>query len=143
MRAILRDARIIAVIGASDKTSRASYEVMEFLQHKGFRCLPVSPRLAGSQLLGETVYASLADIPDPVDMVDMFINSEAVGAIVDEAIAVGAKAIWMQLGVVDEAAAERARAAGLNVVMDRCPRQQWAGLGLDDAAGADNVGSGS
>lgn len=131
MRAILRDTATIAIVGASDKTGRASREIMEFLQEKGFRCIPVSPRLAGRELLGETVYASLADIPDAVDMVDMFINSQAVGVLVDEAIALGARAIWMQLGVVDEAAAARARAAGLKVIMDRCPRQEWARLGLD------------
>ena len=131
MREILRSTRTIAVIGASDKTHRASHGVMQFLQNKGFRCIPVSPRLAGQTLLGETVYPTLAAIPDEVDMVDMFINSEAAGPLTDDAIAIGAKYVWMQLGVVNEPAAERARAAGLKVVMDHCPAQEWAALGLD------------
>ena len=131
MRDILRSAKTIAVVGASDKASRASHGVMKFLQNKGYRCVPVSPRLAGAELLGETVYASLADIPFEVDMVDLFVNSEAAGEVTDQAIAIGADAVWMQLGVVNEAAAARARAAGLRVVMDRCPAQEWHGLGLD------------
>jgi hypothetical protein len=130
MREILSESKVIAVIGASNKTHRASYGVMQFLQSKGFRCIPISPRLAGKELLGEMVYARLADIPEPVDMVDMFINSEAVGALTDEAIAIGAKSVWMQLGVVNEAAATRARDAGLKVVMDHCPAQEWGALGL-------------
>jgi predicted CoA-binding protein len=131
MRDILADTRTIAVIGASDKSHRASYGVMRFLQEKGFRCIPVSPRLAGSELLGEKVYARLADIPDQVDMVDFFINPADAGPLVDEAIDIGAKAVWLQLGVVNEAAAERARAAGLKVVMDHCPAQEWSRLNLD------------
>ena len=130
MRDILTSSRTIAVIGASDKAHRASHGVMRFLQDKGFRCIPVSPRLAGQELLGETVYATLADIPEPIDMVDMFINSEAAGKLTDDAINIGAKAVWMQLGVINEAAAERARSAGLSIVMDRCPAQEWAALGL-------------
>jgi predicted CoA-binding protein len=131
MRDILGNARVIAVVGASDKPHRASFGVMKFLQDKGYRCIPVSPRLTGKTLLGETVYAALADIPEPVDMVDMFINSQAVGNLTDEAIAIGAKSVWMQLGVINAAAANRATAAGLNVVMDRCPAQEWNLLGLD------------
>ncbi|MGI9263913.1 MAG: CoA-binding protein [Gammaproteobacteria bacterium] len=130
MREILTSTQIIAVVGASDKTHRASYGVMKFLQSKSYRCIPVSPRLAGGTLLGEPAYARLADIPEPVDMVDMFINSQAVGALTDDAIAIGAKSVWMQLGVVDDAAAGRARAAGLKVVMDHCPAQEWDRLGL-------------
>jgi predicted CoA-binding protein len=118
---ILNASRCIAVVGASDKPHRAAYGVMQVLQNSGYRCIPVSPRLAGKTLLGETVYATLGDIPDKVDMVDLFINSEAAGSLVDDAIAIGAKFIWMQLDVINEAAAERARTAGITVVMDRCP----------------------
>jgi len=130
MRDILQSVKTIAVVGASDKSHRASYGVMKFLQDKGYRCIPVSPRLAGKTLLGETVYGSLADIPESVDMVDLFINSEAAGNLTDEAIAIGAKVVWMQLGVVNEEAAERARNAGLQVVMNHCPAQEWSALGL-------------
>lgn len=130
MRTALGEAKTIAVVGASDKAHRASHGVMQFLQNKGYRCIPVSPRLAGNTLLGETVYASLADIPEPVDMVDLFVNSSLAGDVTDEAIAIGAKSVWMQLNVVDQDAAERARAAGLTVVMDRCPAQEWGTLDL-------------
>ncbi len=112
MRDILQSAKTIAVVGASDKPSRASHGVMKFLQGKGYRCVPISPRLAGRELLGETVYAALADIPFAVDMVDLFVNSEAAGEITDQAIAIGAGSVWMQLGVINEAAAARARSAG-------------------------------
>jgi predicted CoA-binding protein len=131
MRDILAKAKTIAVVGASDKGNRASHGVMQFLQEKGFRCIPVSPRLAGKILLGEKVYASLKDIPESVDMVDLFVNSELAGPVTDEAIAIGASAVWMQLGVINETAAEKARAAGLQVVMDHCPAQEWGRLGLD------------
>jgi len=130
MREILTDTQTIAIVGASDKAHRASYAVMKFLQDKGYRCIPVSPRPAGKTLLGEQAYARLADIPEPVGMVDMFINSKAVGPLTDDAVAIGAKAVWMQLGVLNEDAAERARAAGLKVVMDHCPAQEWDRLGL-------------
>lgn len=130
MRAALTAARTIAVVGASDKSHRPVYGVTQFLQSKGYRCIPVSPRLAGQTLLGETVYAELADIPEPIDMVDLFVNSALAGAIVDQAIAIQAATVWMQLGVVDEAAAARAQSAGLRVIMDRCPAQEWARLGV-------------
>ncbi|NND55561.1 MAG: CoA-binding protein [Gammaproteobacteria bacterium] len=135
MRKALSEATTIAVVGASDKSHRASHGVMRFLQEKGYRCIPVSPRLAGQTLLGETVYATLADIPDAVDMVDLFVNSSLAGDVTDQAIDIGANTVWMQLGVVDEAAAARARDAGLTVVMDRCPAQEWAGLQLPSARG--------
>ena len=131
MRDLLLKVKTIAVVGASDKPDRAAHGVMKFLQEKGFRCIPVSPRLAGNTLLGEKVYASLSDIPESVDMVDLFVNSEIAGPVTDEAIAIGAAAVWMQLGVINEAAAEKARAAGLQVVMDHCPAQEWGRLGLD------------
>jgi len=130
--AILRATRSIAMVGASPKWNRPSYFAMKYLQEKGYRVIPVNPGHAGKEILGETVYASLGDIPDSFDMVDIFRNSEAAGPITDEAIALaakkGIKVIWMQLGVVNEAAAERARAAGLTVVMDRCPKIEFGRL---------------
>ena len=128
LRQVLTAVRTIAVVGASDKGERPSHGVMAFLQHKGYRCIPVNPRLAHQQLFGETVYATLAEIPESVDMVDIFRNSSAAGAVADEAVAIGARIIWMQLGVVDEAAAKRATNAGVTVIMDRCPAMEWSRL---------------
>jgi predicted CoA-binding protein len=112
-----------AVVGLSTDRTRAAYGVAAFLQRQGRRVVPVHPR--AEEVHGEQGYARLADLPFPVDVVDCFVRSELVGPVVDEAIAVGAQAVWMQLGVVDRAAAERAEAAGLAVVMDRCPKIEW------------------
>jgi predicted CoA-binding protein len=115
---------------------------MKYLQEKGYRVIPVNPGHAGKEILGETVYASLAEIPGTFEMVDIFRNSEAAGPITDEAIAVakdkGIKVVWMQLGVINEAAAEKARAAGLTVVMDRCPKIEFGRLNAELSWGGFN-----
>ena len=118
---LLRDTRVIALVGASDRPSRPSYGVMRTLQDHGYRVFPVNPQITGEHLHGEFVWRELSQIGEPIDLVDIFRNSEAAGEAVDQAIAAGAKAVWMQLGVVNEAAAARAEAAGLKVVMNRCP----------------------
>lgn len=118
LKNILLTAKTVAIVGLSDKPDRDSYRVAEHLQRHGYRIIPVNPLV--ESVLGERSYASVADIPHPVDVVDIFRKPDAVGPIVAEAIAAGAKVVWMQLGVVNEAAADTARAAGLQVVMDRC-----------------------
>jgi uncharacterized protein len=128
--ALLSETRTIAMIGASDRPDRASYGVMKFLQDQGYRVIPVNPRITGEHIHGEFVWRELSQLGDPIDLVDIFRNSEDAGAAVDEAIAAGAKAVWMQLGVINDAAAARAEAAGLKVVMDRCPKIEIARLGL-------------
>ncbi len=127
---LLQSARTIALVGASDRPDRASHGVMKFLQEQGYRVYPVNPRITGEHVHGEFVWRELCQIGEAIDIVDIFRNSADAGAVVDEAIAIGAKAVWMQFGVIDEAAAGRAEAAGLKVVMDHCPKIEFARLGL-------------
>ena len=129
IREILNSVKTIAVVGWSPKADRPSHGVAAFLAGRGYRVIPVNPGQAGQEALGETVVATLAEA-GPVDMVDIFRRSDEAGAVMDEAVAVGAKVVWTQLGVVDEAAATRARAAGLMVVMNRCPAIEIPRLGL-------------
>ncbi len=132
LRSILGRCRTIAMVGASTHWSRPSYFAMKYLQRKGYRIVPVNPGGAGGEILGATVYASLEDIPGRFPMVDIFRRSEEAGAIVDQAIAVagekGIEVVWMQLGVRNDAAAARAEAAGLTVVMNRCPKIEYGRL---------------
>jgi len=130
IRKILESSKTIALVGASPRPHRASHQVMGYLMAKGYRVIPVNPTEAGASILGQPVLASLSDIDEPIDMVDIFRNSVDAGDAVDDAIAVHAKSIWMQLGVVNEPAAERAQAAGLDVVMDRCPALEIPRLSL-------------
>ncbi|WP_375393972.1 CoA-binding protein [uncultured Sphingomonas sp.] len=131
IKALLDGARTIALVGASDRPDRPSYRVMATLQQHGYRVIPVNPQITGEHIHGEFVFRDLAQLGDPIDIVDIFRRSDAAGAAVDEAIAIGAKAVWMQLGVVDQAAAARAEAAGLQVVMDRCPAIEIPRLGVE------------
>lgn len=130
LRDILSGVRTIAVVGASPRPHRPSHGVMRFLQRHGYRAIPVNPFAAGETILGERCFASLDEIGEAVDMVDVFRRSEFAGAAVDQAIAIGAKAVWMQLDIVDTAAAARAEARGIKVVMDRCPAIEIPRLGL-------------
>lgn len=127
---LLDQVHTIALVGASDRPERAAHEVMSVLLAHGYHIIPVNPQLAGQAILGQTVVATLADIDEPIDMVDVFRRSEFVSGVVDEAIAVGAKAVWTQLDVIDHAAAARAEAAGLQVVMNRCPKIELRRLGI-------------
>ncbi len=128
IRSILETARTIAFVGASANASRPSYLAMTYLKAKGYRIIPVNPGQAGKEILGQKVYASLADIEEPVDIVDIFRAPEAAPAIVREAIAIGAKVVWMQLGVRNDEAAKLAEDAGLKVVMNRCPKIEYGRL---------------
>ncbi|MGL6181193.1 MAG: CoA-binding protein [Aestuariivirga sp.] len=130
IRGILQSVKTIALVGASANEVRPSYFVMKYLLDKGYDVIPVNPGLAGQTLLGQTVYATLKDIPKPVDMVDIFRNSEAAGPITDEALSLSPrpKVIWMQLSVRNDDAASRAEAEGVQVVMDRCPKMEYGKL---------------
>ena len=134
LRDILLTTRRIAVVGASDRPDRPSHGVARFLVARGYAVTPVNPGLAGQPLHGSPVAARLEDAT-PLDLVDVFRRSSKAGAVVDEAIRLGACAVWLQLGVIDDAAGERARAAGLRFVQDRCPVIEWRRLGLPDRIG--------
>ena len=134
---LLMGARTIAMVGASDRPNRASNRVMSFLQDRGYRVIPVNPLITGEHIHGEYVWRELAQIGETIDIVDNFRRSEFVGEAVDQAIAAGARAIWTQLGVIDEESAARAEAAGLKVVMDRCPAIEIPRLGLAKVAAAE------
>jgi len=129
---ILRSVKTIAMVGASPNEARPSYFAMKYLLDKGFKMIPVNPGQAGKEILGQKVYATVSDLPAPVDMVDIFRNSQAAGPITDEVLAnkdrLGVKVLWMQLGVINEDAARRAEEAGLTVVMNRCPKIEYGRL---------------
>lgn len=127
---LLAETRTIALIGASDRPDRPSYGVMKFLQDRGYRVFPVNPQITGEHVHGEYVWRELAQIGEPIDLVDIFRRPAAAGEAVDEAIAAGAKAVWMQIGVVNDEAAARAESAGLKVVMNRCPKIEIPRLGV-------------
>ncbi|WP_293943049.1 CoA-binding protein [Sphingomonas sp.] len=131
---LLKGARTIAIVGASDRPDRASYGVMKAVQDRGYRTIPVNPRITGEHVHGEYIWRELGQIGEPIDIVDIFRKSQDVGPVVDEAIAVGAKAIWMQLGIRNAEAAAKAEAAGLKVVEDRCLKIDLARSGLRASA---------
>jgi predicted CoA-binding protein len=141
---ILNSVRTIAMVGASATWNRPSHFAMKYLQQKGYRVIPVNPRQAGGEILGEPVYARLSEIPEPFDMVDIFRASDAVPGIVDEALelkdAKGIRVVWMQLGVVHEEAARKAEQAGLQVVMNRCPKIEFGRLNSELAWQGFNTG---
>lgn len=130
IKALLEETRTIALVGISDRPDRPSYGVMKRLQDHGYRVIPVNPQITGEHVHGEFVFRDLSQIGEPIDLVDIFRRSDAAGEAVDQAIAAGAKAVWMQLGVVDQKAAARAETAGLKVVMDRCPAIDIPRLGV-------------
>jgi O-acetylhomoserine (thiol)-lyase len=129
LRAILQRIKTIAMVGASSNWNRPSYFVMKYLQGKGYRVIPVNPGIAGQKLLGEQVYSSLREIPEPIDMVDVFRPAREAPGIVEDAIAIGAKVVWMQLGIRNDAAAAKAEEAGIEVIMNRCPKIEFGRLG--------------
>ena len=138
LRRILKEVRTIAMVGASPDWNRPSYFAMKYLQIKGYRVIPVNPKAAGQEILGEKVYASLREVPDKIDMVDIFRASAAVPPIVEDAVAIGARFVWMQIGVRNDEAARRAEAAGLTVVMDRCPKIEYGRLNRELSWGGVN-----
>lgn len=135
---LLRETRTIAMIGASDRPDRPSYGVMAFLQSRGYRVIPVNPQITGEHVHGEYVWRELSQIGESIDMVDIFRRPEAAGEAVDEAIAAGAKSVWMQIGVINRDAAIRAEVAGLKVVMDRCPKIEIPRLGVEPVAAGES-----
>lgn len=134
IRDLLENTRTIALVGASDRPDRPSYGVMQYLQSRGYRVLPVNPQITGEHVHGEYVWRDLSQIGEPIDMVDIFRRPQAAGEAVDEAIAAGAKSVWLQIGVINEEAAERAEAAGLKVVMNKCPKLEIPRLGVGKVA---------
>ncbi|KKC25145.1 CoA-binding protein [Sphingomonas sp. SRS2] len=128
--ALLTNAKTIAMVGASDRPDRPSFGVMRFLLSRGYKVIPVNPQLAGQSIHGETVIATLAEIGEKIDIVDIFRNSTAAGPAIDDAIAAGADAVWTQLGVFNDEAVARAEAAGLKAVVNRCPAIEIRRLGL-------------
>ena len=128
---ILQSVNTIALVGASDRENRPSYEVMEYLLQQGYTVIPVSPKLAGQTLLGQHVYEKLSDIPQSIDMVDVFRNAEAAVGVAKEAVEVNAKVLWLQQGVISEEAKQIALTAGMKFVMDKCPKQEIPALGLE------------
>src|SRR6202451_2540288 len=140
IRRILERVKTIAMVGASSNWNRPSYFVAKYLQGKGYRVIPVNPGTAGQTLLGETVYASLKDIPDKVDMVDMFRAADAAPGVVADAIAIGAQVVWMQLGIRNDEAAAAGEAAGIEVIMTRCPKIEFGRLGRELARGGGKCG---
>ena len=128
LRRILAENRVVAVVGLSGDWYRPSYFAAKYLQEHGYRVIPVNPRYAGKKVLGETCYASLREIPEKVDIVDVFRRTQDVPPIAEDAIAIGARVLWQQIGVKNQAAAEKARAAGLDAVMDRCVKIEHARL---------------
>ncbi len=132
LRGILSEIRVMAMVGASGDWKRPSFFAMKYLQRRGYRVIPINPGRAGTEILGETVYASLADVPVPIDMVDVFRSSEAALGVAEEAVALveekQIKVLWLQLGIRNDAAAEIAEAAGIQVIMDRCPKIEFARL---------------
>ncbi|MCK7550811.1 CoA-binding protein [Marinobacter goseongensis] len=133
MRQILSTVRTIALVGASDKSHRPSHDVMAYLQSRGYRMIPVNPKLAGQTLLGEIVYPDLHALPVKPDMVELFLAPERTGPVIDAAIELEVPVVWMQIGVINEAGADKAEAAGLMVIMDRCPKQEIPRLGVPPA----------
>lgn len=130
---LLQNIKTIALVGASEKPNRASYHVMEYLLAQGYQVIPVNPKLAGERLLGQQVYATLSDIPEHIDMVDVFRNATEAYSVAKESIAIGAKVLWLQLGIINLHAETMVKEAGMLCVMDRCPKIEIPRLGLEKA----------